>query len=90
MRYKCGLGGNHEAVCDDYQIDKLPRGLHPQLPTGRRVRVIIEDEISDDELRQEFDREIAKGLRSLDEERTYSSEEVLAHLEARRPAAAAE
>jgi hypothetical protein len=77
-------------VCDDYPIDRLPRDLHPQLPTGRRVRVIIEDEIGDEELRREFDREISKGLRSLDEERVYSAEEVLAHLEARRLAAAAE
>ena len=77
-------------VCDDYPIDKLPRDLHPQLPTGRRVRVIIEDEISDEQFRQEIDREIAKGLRSLDEGRSYSAEEVLARLEAHRPVAAAE
>jgi predicted transcriptional regulator len=70
-------------VCDDYPIDNLPRDLHPQLPTGRRVRVVIEDEISEAELREELEAEIAKGLRSLDEGRSLTADEVMAGLRAR-------
>ena len=70
-------------VSERYPIDKLPRDLHPQLPTGRFVRVVIEDDISDEELRAEFDMEIAKGIASLDAGHSYSPEEVLARLEAR-------
>lgn len=69
-------------VCDRYPIDKLPRDLHPQLPPGRTVRVVIEDDISDEELLAEFDAEIAKGLASLDAGLSYTAEEVLARLEA--------
>ena len=32
-------------VAENYPIDKLPRDLHPHMPAGRKVRVIIEDEI---------------------------------------------
>lgn len=63
-------------VCERYPIDKLPRDLHPQLPSGRTVRVVIEDDISDEEWREELDREIDKGLRSLDEGRGIPIEEV--------------
>ncbi len=76
-------------VCEDYPVDKLPRDLHPGLPAGRRVRVVIEDEITDEELREEFDREIQRGLKSLDEGRSHTAEEILARIEARRPKAAA-
>jgi predicted transcriptional regulator len=76
-------------VCEDYPVDRLPRDLHPLLPTGRRVRVVIEDAITDAELRQELDREIGKGLKSLDEGRSYTAEEVLDWIEARSEKAAA-
>lgn len=69
-------------VCERYPIDKLPRDLHPQLPSGRTVRVVIEDDITDEEWRAELDAELAKGLASLDAGISYSAEEVLAHIEA--------
>lgn len=70
-------------VCERYPTDQLPRDLHPHLPPGRQVRVIIEDEISDQELRAELDREIAKGLASLDAGLSFTAEEVLERLDAR-------
>jgi len=76
-------------VREDYPVEKLPCDLHPGLPAGRRVRVVIEDDITDGELREEFDRNIQSGLRSLDDGRSYTAEEVLARIEARRPKAAA-
>lgn len=70
-------------VCENYPIDQLPRDLHPQLPEGRSVRVVIEDEISDEELRAEFDREIALGIADLDAGRWFTAEEVRAEMRAR-------
>jgi hypothetical protein len=70
-------------VCERYPIDKLPRDLHPQLPEGRHVRVVIEDDISDEEILAELDGELAKGLRSLDEGRGIPIEEVERRLVAR-------
>lgn len=70
-------------VCERYPIDKLPRDLHPQLPEGRFVRVVIEDDISDEDLLAEFDRDIAKGTAQLDAGEVLSAEEVRADLAAR-------
>ena len=70
-------------VCERYPIDKLPRDLHPQLPSGRTVRVVIEDDISDEDLLAEFDREIAKGIAQLDAGQGRSAAEVEANLKAR-------
>lgn len=70
-------------VAENYPIDKLPRDLHPQLPTGRKVRVVVEDDISDGELLAELNREIAKGIADLEAGRSHSVEEVRADMRAR-------
>ena len=77
-------------ICEKYPTDNLPRDLHPGLPPGRRVRVIIEDEVTDDELRREFHAEIQKSLIDIAAGRVFDVDEVLARIEARHgPAAAA-
>lgn len=70
-------------VAENYPIDKLPRDLHPHMPAGRKVRVIIEDEISDEDLTAEFRMEIEKGLDDLDAGKVLSAEEVRTNLAAR-------
>lgn len=70
-------------VRENYPIDSLPRDLHPHLPEGRQVRVIVEDDVSDEEMLAELDQKLAEGLKSLNEGRFYTAEEVLARLDDR-------
>ncbi len=76
-------------ICEAYPIDRLPQDLYPGLPSGRLVRVVIEDKITDDELRQELDAEIGKGLDDIAAGRVLSADEVLARIDARSGSRAA-
>lgn len=71
------------ALHNSYPIESLPEEIRPDLPSGTHVRVLIEPAMSDDEVLAEFEREIQQGLDDLDAGRSYSVEEVLAHLEER-------
>lgn len=68
---------------DRYPIEKLPEDIRPSLPSGTHVRVLIEPAMSSDEVLAELDRELAKGVASLDAGLSYTAEEVLARLDAR-------
>lgn len=70
-------------VTDNYPLERLPRELHPGLPADRRVRVIIEDEITDEDLREERDRMLQEGLDDLAAGRVHPAEEVFAQLRAK-------
>lgn len=76
-------------VTESYLVDRLPPELRLGLPSGHHVRVVIEHEITDEELRRNVDREIQKGLDSLNAGRSHSAEDVLARIEARLPKVAA-
>lgn len=70
-------------VTESYPIDRLPPELRPGLPSGHRVRVVIEHDLTDEELLQELDREIQTGIDDLDAGRKHSAEDVLAFLDQR-------
>ena len=67
-----------------YPVENLPEDIRPdEFEAGSHVRLVIEPPMSDEEVLAEFEREIQKGLDDLAAGRTYTLEEVLAHIDER-------
>ena len=78
-------------VHEHYPVEKLPADLRPEMPDSR-VRVVIEREMTDEELLADLHEKLRVGLDQLDAGLGLPAEEILARIEARfkRKADAAE
>lgn len=67
-------------VHDRVPIESLPEELRTGFPAGTHVRVMIERAMTDEQLLEELDRQIAKGTADLKAGRVHSANDVRAWL----------